>query len=92
MCLAGPAVRGPDQPEGGDLAREERRVRLLKALHTRLFLIEKMLPAAPEELDLEDFKTHPEGVTGLRISVQGLLRDHVEPLLRALLAVVDEKS
>ena len=58
-----------------------------KSLRARLVLMEAMLPGSPEESEPEDFEAHPEGVAGLRIELQGLIKDHVEPLLAELLAI-----
>ena len=96
MHSSGAAVVGV-QPAVSDLERFERAVRLdlrvmleeVKGMRDRLVLMEALLPAAPEEASPEDFETHPEGLAALRIELQGLIKDHVGPLLEELLAIDD---
>ena len=64
----------------------------VKGMRARLVLMEAMLPASPEEAATKDFETHPEGIAALRIELQGLIKDHVGPLLAELLAMDDGRK
>ena len=71
------------------IVRQELRFMLeeVRSLRGRLLLLEAMLEASPEETSPEDFEKHPEGLAALRIELQGLIQDHVGPLLAELLAI-----
>ena len=59
----------------------------VKGRRARLVVMEAMLPASTEETSPEDFEEHPEGIAALRFELQGLIKDHVEPLLAELVAI-----
>jgi hypothetical protein len=84
-----------EQPTVSEAERAERIVRQelacmleeAKGMRARLVLMEALLPAMPEESGLEDLESHPEGVAALRIALQGLIKDHLGPLLAELVAI-----
>ena len=80
-----------DAARAEKLFRQELRFMLeeVKGMRARLVLMEGLLAPAPEEAGPEDFEAHPDGVAALRIEVQGLIKDHVGPLLAELLAIDD---
>ncbi len=61
----------------------------LEGVRARLYVVHGSLPAAPEDLDTEDFAVHPEGTGGLRSAIEGLLIDQIEPGIRALRAALE---
>ena len=71
------------------VAHLRRELGQLEAWRARLRMLHASLPAAPQELDTEDFEVHPEGMSGLRIAIEGLLSDFIDPAIRVLRAALD---
>jgi hypothetical protein len=96
-----PTVRGGgtapvgEQPTVSEAERAERIVRQelacileeAKGMRARLVLMEALLPATPDESGTEDLEAHPKGIAALRIELQGLIKDHLGPLLAELVAM-----
>ena len=76
------------------LFRQELRfmVEEAKGMRARLVLMEGLLAPTPEETSEQDLQSHPEGVSALRIAIQVILKDHLGPLLRELLAVDEQRK
>ena len=54
-----------------------------------LYAVHGGLPAGAEDLGPEDYEVHPEGASGLRSAIEGLLADQIEPAIRALRAALE---
>ncbi len=61
----------------------------LERVRARLHVVHGSLPAAPEDLDTEDFASHPEGISGLRSAIEGLLADQIGPTIRDVRAALE---
>ncbi len=71
------------------LAELRQLLSMVEGVRAGLYIVHGSLPAAPEDLDTEDFAVHPEGASGLRSAIEGLLMDQVEPAIRALRAALE---
>jgi hypothetical protein len=77
------------------MSHDEAKAELRQALgdaqemQARLRIVRASLPAAPEETDRKDLAAHPEGTSGLRIAIEGMLADQIEPLIKALRAALE---
>lgn len=70
-------------------AELRRRLSDLGEVRAGLYVLHGGLPAAEEDLDTADYTMHPVGISGLRIAIEGLLTDQVEPAIRALRAMLE---